>query len=224
MIRFKARKAKVALTKRERRPRVAKPVYSEAQDVADLQSFGYQPQLGRSLGRFSAFAAGFSYLSILTGTTQTFYLGYDLGGPAFFWTWPLVFLGQFTVALCFAELAAHYPLAGGVYQWSKYTSAGKLGWLAGWVFLGCLIVSLVAVVLALQAALPQLIPALQVVGDAANPADAARNAVILGPPRALSYRAETAPRMVWKGLAPDSRAVSTVVRRSASASAAHLAR
>ena len=44
------------------------------------------------------------------------------------------------------------------------------------------------------------------------------------PPRALSYRAETAPRMVWKGLAPDSRAVSTVVRRSASASAAHLAR
>ena len=44
------------------------------------------------------------------------------------------------------------------------------------------------------------------------------------PPRALSYRAETVPRMVWKGLAPDSRAVSTVVRRSASASAAHLAR
>lgn len=44
------------------------------------------------------------------------------------------------------------------------------------------------------------------------------------PPLALSYRAETAPRMVWKGLAPDSRAVSTVVRRSASASAAHFAR
>ena len=44
------------------------------------------------------------------------------------------------------------------------------------------------------------------------------------PPLALSYRAETAPRMVWKGLAPDNRAVSTVVRRSASASAAHLAR
>ena len=44
------------------------------------------------------------------------------------------------------------------------------------------------------------------------------------PPPALTSQAETAPRMVWKGLAPDNRAVSTVVRRSASASAAHLAR
>ena len=44
------------------------------------------------------------------------------------------------------------------------------------------------------------------------------------PPPGLRDQAETAPRMVLKGLAPDSRAVSTVVRRSASASAAHLAR
>ena len=43
-------------------------------------------------------------------------------------------------------------------------------------------------------------------------------------PPGLRDQAETAPRMVLKGLAPDSRAVSTVVRRSASASAAHLAR
>jgi len=44
------------------------------------------------------------------------------------------------------------------------------------------------------------------------------------PPPALSYPAETAPRMVLNGLASVSRAVSTVVRMSASASAAHLAR
>ena len=44
------------------------------------------------------------------------------------------------------------------------------------------------------------------------------------PPPALTRQAETAPRIVWKGFAPDSRAVSTVVRKSASASAAHLAR
>ncbi len=180
MIRLKVRKAKVSRIKRERRPRAPRPVHTEAQDIADLAAFGYQPELGRSLGRFSSFAAGFSYLSILTGTTQTFFLGYGLGGPAFFWTWPLVFLGQFTVALCFAELATHYPLAGGVYQWSKHTTGGRLGWLAGWIFLGCLIVSLVAVTLALQSTLPQLIPALQVVGDSNTPADAAKNAVLLG--------------------------------------------
>ena len=62
-----------------------------------------------------------------------FYVGYGAGGPAFFWTWPAVFLGQLTVALCFAELAAHYPLSGGVYQWSRRTGSprdrldGRLG-------------------------------------------------------------------------------------------------
>src|SRR5437773_1905108 len=83
-------------------------------DSRDLASFGYRQELARQLGSFSSFAAGFSYLSILTGLFQTFFLGFHAGGPAFFWTWPLVFTGQFLVALCFAELAAHYPLSGSV--------------------------------------------------------------------------------------------------------------
>src|SRR5436309_13091542 len=87
---------------------------SPSRDSADLAAFGYRQRLDRTLGGFSSFAAGFSYLSILTGLPQLFYLGYGAGGPAFFWTWPVVFLGQFLVALCFAELAASYPLAGGV--------------------------------------------------------------------------------------------------------------
>jgi hypothetical protein len=44
------------------------------------------------------------------------------------------------------------------------------------------------------------------------------------PPPASSDQAEMAPSMVWKGLHPDRRAVSTVDRMAASASAAHLAR
>ena len=75
--------------------------------------------LSRTLGSFSSFAAGFSHISILTGVFQMFHVGYDAGGPAFFWTWPAVFLGQLMVALCFAELAAQYPLSGGIYQWSR---------------------------------------------------------------------------------------------------------
>lgn len=180
MIRFKPRKSKVARSIRERpgrHPSVSH--HSDAQDVQDLAAFGYAPELGRSLGRFSSFAAGFSYLSVLTGTTQTFYLGYGLGGPAFFWTWPIVFLGQFAVGLCFAELAAQYPLAGGVYQWSKHMTEGRSGGMAGWILLGSFLVSLVAVPLALQSTLPQLFPGFQFVGDSANPSDAARNAVLL---------------------------------------------
>ena len=88
-------------------------------DTRDLAAFGYKQVLDRTLGSFSSFAAGFSYISILTGVFQMFYVGYGAGGPAFYWTWPMVFLGQFTVALCFAELSAHYPLSGGIYQWSR---------------------------------------------------------------------------------------------------------
>src|ERR1043166_7323880 len=109
-------------------------------DSAQLAAFGYKQELHRTLGSFSAFAAGFSYISILTGMFQMFYLGFRAGGPAFFWTWPLVFLGQFLVALCFAELAAHYPLSGSVYQWSKHIASPAYGWMVGWIYLACLVV------------------------------------------------------------------------------------
>ncbi len=149
-------------------------------DTRDLAAFGYKQVLDRTLGSFSSFAAGFSYISVLTGIFQTFYLGYGAGGPAFYWTWPLVFLGQGAVALCFAELAARYPLSGGVYQWSRRLSSRGVGWMAGWVYLSGSIISLAAVALALQATLPQIAPAFQLIGDSADRGSAAANAVILG--------------------------------------------
>jgi len=149
-------------------------------DSRDLAAAGYKQKLLRNLGHFSSFAAGFSYLSILTGMFQLFYLGFGFGGPAFFWTWPLFFLGQMLVALCFAELAAHYPLAGSVYQWSKQGGSWSLGWMAGWTYLASYIISIAAVALALQITLPQIAPWFQVIGDANSESDGAANAVVLG--------------------------------------------
>ena len=149
-------------------------------DQRDLAAAGYRQELDRTLGRFSSFAAGFSYISILTGMFQNFHLGFSAGGPAFFWTWPLMFAGQLMVALCFAELAAHYPLCGGVYQWSRHVGSRAVGWMAGWVYLASLVVTLAAVALALQVTLPQISPAFQVIGEATEQADAARNAVLFG--------------------------------------------
>ena len=40
-------------------------------------------------------------MSILTTIFQLFGLGFGFGGPAFFWTWPIVYASQFLVALCF---------------------------------------------------------------------------------------------------------------------------
>jgi len=151
-----------------------------SRDATDLAAFGYRQRLDRTLGGFSSFAAGFSYLSILTGLPQLFYLGFHAGGPAFFWTWPTVLLGQMLAACCFAELAAEFPLSGGVYQWAKRLGRGSAGWMAGWVSLACAVVSMASVALALQGTLPRIAPWFQVLGDGSNPADAARNAVVLG--------------------------------------------
>lgn len=167
-----------------RRQRSTTPADTSAahgdRDSCDLAGFGYRQTLDRSLGSFSSFAAGFSYLSVLTGSSQLFHAGFAAGGPAFFWTWPAVLFGQLLVALCFAELAARYPLSGGVYQWSKQVGGGAVGRTAGWVYLACAVITLGSVALALQTTLPQISSLFQVVGKPGDPGDAARNAVVLG--------------------------------------------
>lgn len=153
---------------------------SQADDTNDLASFGYRQELKRSMGGFSSFAAGFSYISILTGLFQMFHLGYGVAGPGFFWTWPLVFTGQLLVALCFAELASKYPLSGGVYQWAKFAGSPFLGWMTGWIYLACLITSIAAVAMALQVSLPQISNSFQIIGTSNDPRSVALNAILLG--------------------------------------------
>ena len=52
--------------------------------------------------------------------------------------------------------------------------------MAGWVYLSGSVISLAAVALALQATLPQIAPVFQLIGDAADRSDCAKNAVLLG--------------------------------------------
>lgn len=153
---------------------------SPATDHKDLASFGYKQELKRSMGSFSSFAAGFSYISILTGLFQMFHLGFGVAGPAFFWTWPCVLAGQLLVALCFAELASRFPLSGGVYQWAKFTGNPFFGWMTGWIYLACLIVTLAAVAMALQVSLPQISTSFQIIGTVHDAKSIAVNAILLG--------------------------------------------
>ena len=153
-------------------------------DTTELAKFGYRQELERSLGSFSSFAAGFSYISIMTGVFQLFFFGFSSGGPAFIWTWPLVFIGQGAVALCFAEISGQYPLAGSVYQWSKQIARPATSWLAGWIMIIGAIVTAAAVAVAYQIILPQVSLAFQIVGGASDAGqtatpDGAKNAIIL---------------------------------------------
>jgi urea carboxylase system permease len=151
-------------------------------DEQDLAAFGYAQQLRRRLGPYASFAAGFSFVSILTTVFQLFALGFSFGGAAFFWTWPLVFAGQMLVALCFAELATRYPIAGCIYQWSRRLSNPTVGWFAGWTMLIAQIVTVSAAAIALQVVMPTIWSGFQIVGG--NPtlttSTGASNAVLLG--------------------------------------------
>jgi urea carboxylase system permease len=156
---------------------------TDSLSAADLtSSFGYAPRLRRRVGTYASFAAGFSFVSILTTVFQLFGLGYSFGGTAFFWTWPAVLGGQLLVALCFAELAAHYPLSGAIYQWARRLGGAVLGWWAGWTMVIAQTITLAAAAIALQVVLPTVWTGFQVVGS--NPSlsssDGAANAVLLG--------------------------------------------
>ena len=161
-----------------------------ASDADELAGFGYRQELDRSLSSFSSFAAGFSYISILTGVFELFGFGFANGGPAVWWSWLIVFAGQMAVALCFAEMAGQFPLAGSVYQWSKRIGADALSWMTGWILIIGSIVTVAAVAVAWQVVLPQVSVHLQFIGatHAARVAsagtystpDGAKNALILG--------------------------------------------
>ena len=130
-------------------------------DAQDLQRFGYKQELHRRLGVFSSFSVAFSYISPSTGIFTLYALGLATVGGVFFWTWPLVALGQFIVALNFAEVSTHFPVAGSVFQWTKYLASKPYAWFTGWIYLFAGILTTTAVVVTLP--LP-LIPALENLG------------------------------------------------------------
>src|SRR5437868_5778617 len=132
------------------RPQSTVPTGGSSQDAADardLAGFGYKQELKRILGVYSSFAVAFSYISPSTGIFTLFApIGLAIAGPFFFWSWPLVALGQFIIALNFAEVSSHFPVAGSVYQWTKYLSNRAYSWMTGWVYLFAGILTVTGVV------------------------------------------------------------------------------
>src|SRR6266508_5454717 len=114
-------------------------------DDAHLRSLGIRPELQRTLGFLSNFAVAFSYISVSTGTFTNQAVAFGVGGPAVFWAWPMVIIGQTFVALNFAELSSHFPVAGSIYQWSKRLSNKTLGWFTGWIYFWAGVVTVTAV-------------------------------------------------------------------------------
>jgi amino acid transporter len=116
----------------------------QAED-AQLERLGYQPQLNRVLGFFANFAVAFTYLSPMVGIYSLFLFGVASGGPAYVWLTWIPVLGMLFVALVFGELASHYPLAGALYQYSKYSAGPSYGWFVGWFYGIALLITVASV-------------------------------------------------------------------------------
>ncbi len=136
-----------------------------ARDDAHLHSLGIKPELRRTLGFLSNFAVAFSYISVSTGTFTNQAVAFGVGGPAIFWAWPLVILGQTFVALNFAELSSHFPVAGSIYQWSKRLSNRTLGWFTGWIYFWAGVITVTAVAATVPLVLSTIFPDAIKLGD-----------------------------------------------------------
>jgi amino acid transporter len=116
-----------------------------ASEDARLESLGYKPQLNRVLGFFSNFAVAFTYLSPMVGIYSLFLLGVATGGPAYLWLAIIPVVGMLFVALVFGELASHYPVAGALFQYSKFNVGAGYGWFVGWFYGIALLVTVASV-------------------------------------------------------------------------------
>lgn len=102
-------------------------------------------QFKRSIGLLSNFALGFTYLSPLTAVYSLFALAVTLAGPPAVWWILIVAAGQLLVALVFGEVASQYPITGGLYPWARKLWGKKFAWIAAWIYLWALVVTITSI-------------------------------------------------------------------------------
>ncbi|MEO8261283.1 MAG: amino acid permease [Pseudolysinimonas sp.] len=118
---------------------------TSAADADHLKVLGYDEGFKRSMSLWANFALGFTYLSPLVGIYSIFALGLATAGPpSVFWLF-IVGAGQLLVALIFGEIVSQYPIAGGIYPWARRLWGKRYAWMAAWVYIWALIVTIVAV-------------------------------------------------------------------------------
>ncbi|WP_237570281.1 APC family permease [Mycolicibacterium lacusdiani] len=114
-------------------------------------------ELKREFSLWSAFAFAFAFISPIVAMYGIYGLSLASAGPGFWWTFVIVGLGQFVVALAFAELVSRWPIEGSIYQWTKRLAGEVTGWLAGWIYMWALVIIMATVAYGGAGFLAQLI-------------------------------------------------------------------
>jgi amino acid transporter len=72
-------------------------------------------------------------------------LSLQAGGPPFIWSYFIAGFGQFFVCLIFSEVVSQFPIAGGVYSWTRRLVGKRWAWITGWVYGWALFTTIAAV-------------------------------------------------------------------------------
>ncbi|MBS0232092.1 MAG: amino acid permease [Proteobacteria bacterium] len=103
-------------------------------DSDQLRKLGYTPRFDRNMTFLENFSLGFTYLSPMVGVYAVLVLGLTAGGPMMIWTYLVAGIGQLFVAMVFGEIVSQFPIAGGIYPWSRRLVGRRWSWIAGWVY------------------------------------------------------------------------------------------
>jgi amino acid transporter len=92
----------------------------------------------------SAFSLAFADVSPIVALYTVFSIVIALAGVGFWWAFPIVLGGQLLVAAVFGDVSSRWPLAGSVYQWSRYLIGPRYGWFTAWAYIWGLSIALSA--------------------------------------------------------------------------------
>src|SRR5205823_5554660 len=118
---------------------------SDASDSEYLRSLGVEPRLRRALGFVTGSLFAIAFQGPTTGALLVTGATLAIGGPAFIWAIPIIFVMQLLLALVWAELSSHYPLTGGIYQWARRLGGEFVGWMTGLFYLVAIVLVMPAV-------------------------------------------------------------------------------
>ena len=124
---------------------VPEPHPTRTADDEQLAALGYTGEFERGMGLWSNLALGFTYLSPLVGVYSLFAFSLAIGGPPAIWWIVIVGVGQLLVALVFGEVVSQYPLAGGIYPWTRRLWNRRYAWTVSWIYIWAVIVTITAV-------------------------------------------------------------------------------
>ncbi len=110
-----------------------------------LRELGYESHFKREMGLWENFSLGFTYLSPVVGVYSTFAIAFAAGGAPMMWSIVIAGVGQLLVSLVFAEVVAQFPIAGGIYPWTRRLVGKKYGWVAGWIYAWALVATVASV-------------------------------------------------------------------------------